>query len=129
MNVTVVERPEMKAAVIRIPRDGHKVREAWKEVMAQLDGFPALADRKNGLVFIPEWQWETEVVMLWVGVEVTSFDSLPEGLEQITIPAKEVRQNFHERRSRADVGNCLKISSGRMRWRAGWTGSPVRTGG
>lgn len=89
MNVTIVETSEMKAAVIRIPRDGSKVREAWKEVMAKLDGHPSLADRENGLVFIPEWQWETEVIMLWVGVEVASFDSLPEGLTTITIPARK----------------------------------------
>ncbi|TJY42728.1 hypothetical protein E5161_07755 [Cohnella pontilimi] len=89
MQVTIVERPEMKAAVIRIPRDGHKVREAWKEVTAKMEGHPAVADRHHGLVFIPEWQWETEVIMLWVGVEVTGFDSLPPGLEQITIPPRK----------------------------------------
>lgn len=88
MNVEIVERPEMKAAVLRIPRDGHLVRDAWKKVSALLNGHPAVADRDHGYVFIPEWQWATEVTTLWVGMAVHHFDALPDGLETVTIPAK-----------------------------------------
>jgi predicted transcriptional regulator YdeE len=88
MNVEIVERPEMKAVVVRIPRDGKRVREAWKEISALLDGHPAVADRENGFVFIPEWQWATEVTDLWVGLPVKRFENLPTQLEMITIPAK-----------------------------------------
>jgi predicted transcriptional regulator YdeE len=89
MNIEIVERPEMKAAVLQIPRDGNRVREAKKKVATLLDGHPAVADRENYYVFIPEWQWTTEVTTLWVGVKVDTFDGLPGGLEQITIPAKK----------------------------------------
>ncbi|MBW5448320.1 hypothetical protein GE107_19950 [Cohnella sp. CFH 77786] len=89
MNVDIVARPEMKAAALRIPRDGARVRQAWKEISGLLDGHPNVADREHGLVFIPEWQWATEVTTLWVGIEVSTFDNLPPGLERIAIPAKK----------------------------------------
>lgn len=88
MNVEIVERPEMKAAVLQIPRDGKRVREAWAKITAWLDGHPAVAEREYGYVFIPEWQWATEVTTLWVGMAVHHFDGLPDELETITIPAK-----------------------------------------
>lgn len=89
MNVEIVERSEMKAAVLRIPRDGNRVRQAWEEVAGLLDGHPAVADMENGFVFIPEWQWASEVTTLWVGMKVKTFESLPDGLEMLTIPAKK----------------------------------------
>ncbi|MCI3921259.1 VOC family protein [Paenibacillus sp. TRM 82003] len=88
MKVDIVERPELKAAVLEIPRNGSRVREAWKEVAALLEGHPAVADREHGYVFIPEWQWATEVTTLWVGMAVHKFEGLPEGLQRVTIPAK-----------------------------------------
>ncbi|MCA0756847.1 effector binding domain-containing protein [Paenibacillus sp. N4] len=88
MKVEIVVRPEMKAAVLRVPRDGSRVRQAWKEVEELLSGHPAVDDGENGFVFIPEWQWATEVTTLWVGMKVNTFESLPEGLETIEIPAK-----------------------------------------
>lgn len=88
MKVEIVERPEMRAAVLQIPRDGNRVRQAWKEVAGLLDDHPVVADRQNGFVFIPEWQWATEVTTLWVGMEVSSFESLPDGLGRVTIPQK-----------------------------------------
>lgn len=88
MNVEIIGRPEMKAAVLRIPRDGHQVREAWKKVASLLEHHPAVTDREHGYVFIPEWQWSSEVTTLWVGMAVEHFDGLPDELEQITIPAK-----------------------------------------
>lgn len=88
MNVEIVERPELKAAVLRIPRDGSQVREAWAKVAAWLDGHPVVADKEHGFVFIPEWQWAAEVTELWVGMLVDSFDGLPEELETLTLPAK-----------------------------------------
>ncbi|WP_435925589.1 effector binding domain-containing protein [Paenibacillus sp. DYY-L-2] len=89
MNVEIVERPEIKAAVLRIPRDGSLVREAWAKVAERLDGHPAVADKEHGYVFIPEWQWATEVTELWVGMLVEQFEGLPEELETLTIPAKK----------------------------------------
>ncbi|WMT43326.1 GyrI-like domain-containing protein [Paenibacillus sp. D2_2] len=88
MTVEIVERPELKAAVLRIPRDGRLVRETWSKVAAWLDGHPAVADKEHGYVFIPEWQWATEVTTLWVGMVVNNFDGLPAELEAITISAK-----------------------------------------
>lgn len=88
MNVEIVERPAIKAAVLRVPRDGKLVREAWAKVTAWLDGHPAVAERQHGYVFIPEWQWATEVTTLWVGMAVHHFGGLPAELEAITIPAK-----------------------------------------
>jgi predicted transcriptional regulator YdeE len=74
--------------VLRIPRDGKRVREAWTEVAELLDGNPAVADREHGYVFIPEWQWATEITALWVGMIVHNFDALPDELETVTVPAK-----------------------------------------
>jgi len=88
MNVEIVEELEKKAIVLQIPRDGSRVREAWKEVAALLDGHPAVADREHGYVFIPEWQWATEVTTLWVGMIVHHFDAIPDKLETVNIPAK-----------------------------------------
>jgi len=87
--VEIVTRPEWKAAAIRVPRDGARVREAWKELESRLGGHPAVREREFGYVFIPEWQWATEVTTLWVGVAVESFEGLPSGLETLTIPARQ----------------------------------------
>ncbi|WP_433620160.1 GyrI-like domain-containing protein [Paenibacillus cellulositrophicus] len=88
MNIEIVERPELKAAVLHIPRDGRLVRDAWAQVSARLKHHPGVADREHGYVFIPEWQWSTEVTTLWVGMVVDHFEGLPAELQQITIPAK-----------------------------------------
>ncbi|MBB6671055.1 GyrI-like domain-containing protein [Cohnella nanjingensis] len=89
MEITIVERPALQAVVLKIPRDGSEVRRAWKIVHAAMADHPALANREYGLVFIPEWQWETEVTTLWVGVEVRSLEGLPGGFETISIPARK----------------------------------------
>ncbi|HZG58744.1 GyrI-like domain-containing protein [Paenibacillus sp.] len=88
MKVEITARPELKAAVLEVPRDGSRVREDWKTVAALLEGHPAVADREHGYVFIPEWQWSTEVTTLWVGMAVRTFEGLPEGVQRVTIPAK-----------------------------------------
>jgi predicted transcriptional regulator YdeE len=88
MKIEIIERPELKAAVLRIPRDGKRVREAWKEISVLLEGNPAVTDREHGYVFVPEWQWATEVTTLWVGMTVDRLDGLPAGVETITIPPK-----------------------------------------
>jgi predicted transcriptional regulator YdeE len=87
--VDIVTRPEWKAAAIRVPRDGARVREAWKELESLLGDHPAVTERDFGYVFIPEWQWATEVTTLWVGVPVNSFEGLPSGIETLTIPARQ----------------------------------------
>lgn len=88
MYVDIIEMPELKAAVLEIPRDGGEVRKAWKKVSELLGGHSAVQDPDNGYVFIPEWQWATEVTTLWVGMLVSGFEGLPDGLAQVTIPAK-----------------------------------------
>ncbi|MCD9023620.1 effector binding domain-containing protein [Cohnella silvisoli] len=88
MKVTIVEKQSMKMAVIKSVRNGSDVRQAWKRVQQLLKGHPAVGNDEYGHVLIPEWQWPTEVTTLWTGVEVNSFDNLPEGLETITIPAR-----------------------------------------
>ncbi|WP_123041876.1 GyrI-like domain-containing protein [Cohnella candidum] len=88
MSVEIVERPTLLAAVIQVPRDGAKVREAWKQVEVLLADHPAVADRENGLVFIPEWQWKTGVETLWVGVEIRDAEGLPQGLQTVSLPAR-----------------------------------------
>ncbi|MCC3376595.1 GyrI-like domain-containing protein [Cohnella sp. REN36] len=89
MNITIVERPALLAVVLKIPRDGGEVRRAWQAVNAAMEGHPARANGEFGLVFIPEWQWKSEVTTLWVGVEVSSLEGLPEGFETISIPARQ----------------------------------------
>lgn len=88
MNVEIVERPEIMAAVIRIPRNGQLVREAWAQAATWLQDNQAVADREHGYVFIPEWQWATEVTTLWVGVPVNHTEGLPAGLVTIKLPAR-----------------------------------------
>ncbi|MEF3311378.1 GyrI-like domain-containing protein [Paenibacillus sp. GYB004] len=86
--IVVVERPEMKAIVLRTIANQRDVRQAWKAVEAAMKGHADRLHTDEGLVFIPEWQWATKVETLWVGVEAGSLDRIPEGFETITIPAK-----------------------------------------
>ncbi|MFD0712815.1 GyrI-like domain-containing protein [Paenibacillus sp. GCM10027626] len=88
-DITIVERPEMKAVVLRTQQSGRDVREAWKEIEHAMLQQPDRIRHDQGLVFIPEWQWQTSVETLWVGVEVRSFDQVPPGFETLTIPAKK----------------------------------------
>lgn len=86
--IVVVERPEMKAIVLRTVQSRRDVRQAWREIENTVADHPDRLNADEGLVFIPEWQWATRVETLWVGVEVHSLDRVPEGLETITIPAR-----------------------------------------
>lgn len=88
MRVTIVEKPLLKAVVIRTIRNGSKVREAWLNVQELMKDNLSVSNEEYGLVLIPEWQWPTEVTTLWTGVEVRDYDQLPEGVETITIPAR-----------------------------------------
>ncbi|MFX3633162.1 MAG: GyrI-like domain-containing protein [Candidatus Pristimantibacillus sp.] len=112
MNIDIVERPELKAAVLCIARDGSQVRKAWKEVQSLLGDHPNVVDKANGYVFIPEWQWATGVTTLWVGVAVSSFESLPDGLEKLTIPAKK----FVQVRVKGDRSCMEKTYSDLFEW-------------
>jgi predicted transcriptional regulator YdeE len=88
MRVTIVEKPALKAVVIRTIRNGSSVRDAWQNVQQLMKDNPSVSNKEYGLVLIPEWQWPTEVTTLWTGVEVRDFDQLPIGVETITIPAR-----------------------------------------
>lgn len=61
---------------------------AWQRLQELLKGHPAVCNDEYGHVIVPEWQWPTEVTTLWTGVEVSSFDDLPDGLETIAIPGR-----------------------------------------
>ncbi|WP_052759766.1 GyrI-like domain-containing protein [Paenibacillus sp. DMB20] len=87
--IIIVERPEMKAIVLRTIANKRDVRLAWKEIEAAMADHSGRPNADEGLVFIPEWQWATRVETLWVGVQVNSLERVPEGLETITIPAKK----------------------------------------
>jgi predicted transcriptional regulator YdeE len=87
--ITIVERPEMYAMVLRTIRDGRTVREAWKKIEEVMANHPDRSDTEFGLVFIPEWQWPTTVETLWVGVEVKSLNRVPQGFETLTLPARK----------------------------------------
>jgi predicted transcriptional regulator YdeE len=89
MQVSIVEKPSMKVAAIRSECSGKAVRKAWQSVQELLKGHSAVCNDEFGHVIIPEWQWQTTVTMLWTGVEVSSFDDLPDGLETMTIPGRK----------------------------------------
>ncbi|WP_282941076.1 GyrI-like domain-containing protein [Paenibacillus sp. RC67] len=88
MNVSIVERPELRAAVLKVECDGSQVRQAWRQLEGLMEGKSARLNEDYGHVFIPEWQWPTGVKTLWVGVEVPSYDDMPEELERLIIPAR-----------------------------------------
>lgn len=88
MRVSIIEKPSLKAVVIRTIRNGSKVREAWQTIQKLMKNNPSVSNDEYGLVLIPEWQWPTEVTTLWTGIEVSDFDRIPDGLETITIPAR-----------------------------------------
>ncbi|MDF2646049.1 MAG: AraC family transcriptional regulator [Paenibacillus sp.] len=87
--IVVVERPEMKAIVMRTIASQRDVRQAWKEIENAMADHSGRLNTDEGLVFIPEWQWSTRVETLWVGVAASSLDHVPDGFETITIPAKK----------------------------------------
>src|SRR5262249_43127403 len=89
MSVTIVDMPEMNAVVLRTEQNGRDVRQAWHEVMKLMADHPARTDDEHGIVFVPEWQWATGGHILRVGVQVDSFDNVPEGLETMTIPPRQ----------------------------------------
>ncbi|MGZ9585272.1 GyrI-like domain-containing protein [Paenibacillus marinisediminis] len=89
MNISLVTRPEMTAAVIQTEQNGFDVRRGWRYIQTLLQDHPNRTSMDYGFVFVPEWQWVTGVNMLWVGVEVNSTDALPAGVETITIPARD----------------------------------------
>ncbi|WP_373230754.1 GyrI-like domain-containing protein [Cohnella sp.] len=88
MQVSIVEKKQLKAVVIRTIRNGSEVRNAWQRVQELMKYHPSVCNDEYGLVLIPEWQWPTEVTTLWTGIEVSDFDRIPEELEKITIPAR-----------------------------------------
>ncbi|NMO98193.1 hypothetical protein [Paenibacillus lemnae] len=64
MNVTVIDRDEFKAVVLKAEMGGQDVRRAWKEMQGKNFNW---ITQDFGYVFIPEWQWSTGVKELWVG--------------------------------------------------------------
>jgi predicted transcriptional regulator YdeE len=88
VNISIVETAPLHLVVIRTERSGSEVRRAWRLVQELMKGHPAVSNEEYGIVVIPEWQWPTEVTTLWTGIEVASFENLPEGLEIITIPGR-----------------------------------------
>lgn len=87
--IVVIERPEMKAIVLRTIANQRDVRQAWKEIENVVGDHPDKLNPYEGLVFIPEWQWAKNVETLWVGVEVSSLNHVPVGFETITIPSRK----------------------------------------
>lgn len=89
MKVAIVTKPELNALVLKSEQSGLDVRAAWKKVMQLVQERKTDWNRNLGYVFIPEWQWPTGVMELWVGVEVESF--LPENnedFELFTLPGR-----------------------------------------
>ncbi len=112
IDVEIVSRPPLLAAAIRVPRDGARVREAWSKLESLLEDHPAVLERDFGYVFVPEWQWATEVTMLWVGVSVNGFEGLPAGLETLTIPARQ----FARTRVIGDAAMMRQTYDGLAEW-------------
>ncbi|WP_274362247.1 GyrI-like domain-containing protein [Paenibacillus thermotolerans] len=89
MIVSIVTRPAVKAVVLKSAQNGRDVRTAWKEVQRIIqENSVERVNREVGIVFVPEWQWETGVKELWVGVEVASDVQVPDALELLTLPAR-----------------------------------------
>ena len=86
MKVTIKERDEFKAVVLKAKMGGQDVRRAWKEMQSK--DFKWI-NHELGYVFIPEWQWSTGVKDLWVGVEVNSFTQEHEEFEQFSLPKRK----------------------------------------
>lgn len=104
MSIEIVEQPELLAVVIRVSRDSEQVREASAKLSELLKDHPAVSDHEHSYIFIPEWQWETEVTSLWVGRKVDRFENLPMELEMITIPTKRfARIKVHGDRAHVDA--------------------------
>ncbi|QYR23495.1 GyrI-like domain-containing protein [Paenibacillus sp. sptzw28] len=89
MNVAIIEKPEVKAIVLKSNQNGRDVRQAWKQIQELLIGYPTRYNKEYGYVFIPEWQWSTGVHTLWVGVEVDSFEYVPIEVERFIIPSRK----------------------------------------
>lgn len=89
MNVTIVTKPELKAIVLKSDQSGPDVRGAWKKVLQHIQERAIDWNRDLGYVFIPEWQWPTGVMELWVGVEVESFQQEHNGdFELFSLPGR-----------------------------------------
>ncbi|WP_156043112.1 hypothetical protein [Paenibacillus sp. UNC451MF] len=56
MKVSLVERLELKAAVLKVDRNGSQVRQAWMRVEGMMEGKTSRLSGDYGHVFIPEWQ-------------------------------------------------------------------------
>lgn len=88
--VAVITKPEMKAIALRTNQNGRGVRSAWKEVQQIIQNHNITWTNYDiGYVFVPEWQWSTTVIDLWVGVEVESFPSEDVGFERFTFPQRK----------------------------------------
>ncbi len=65
--------------------------DAWKEALEKAYSIPGWINRKLRYGVFPESDHigPTKVYTYWVGIEVDSFVVIPEGMEALTLPARE----------------------------------------
>lgn len=99
MEATVVAKDQLQLAVLRAEGThadfqlGKDVRRAWQELQAALaDNKSLIVNDSIGYVIYPQWgldgQGKGDNHTLWVGVQVKSFDGLPDQVEQVAIPSR-----------------------------------------
>jgi predicted transcriptional regulator YdeE len=97
MEASVVAKEKLLLAVLKTEGSvadyglGKDVRRAWKELQHKLEHSSSLLSNSSiGYVVYPQWNTGAtdETHSLWVGVQVNSFEGLPEGVEQLAIPGR-----------------------------------------
>lgn len=91
MFVTRVERAQFSLLVVKVACSGEAVRQGWKELYQRLDpdSMQRLTAASYGYVLVPEWQWESGVRDLWVGIKAWPEMTAPEGTAVIDIPERQ----------------------------------------
>ncbi|NOU90544.1 hypothetical protein GC102_33120 [Paenibacillus sp. LMG 31460] len=86
--VELIEVAPFKALAIRtgMTPDKSGTRVAWSNLTAQVPLMDArLTDGPSAYVFIPQDQWSKQVDTLWVGLAVSEFGDVPDGIESLVV--------------------------------------------
>jgi hypothetical protein len=86
--VELVEMAPFKALAVRsgMTPDKSGTRVAWSKLTEHVPLDDArLAAGPSAYVFIPQQQWDKEVDTLWVGLAVSEFGKVPDGVETLEV--------------------------------------------
>ncbi|SFK97732.1 GyrI-like small molecule binding domain-containing protein [Paenibacillus sp. 1_12] len=88
ITVELVEVAPFKALAVRtgMSPDHSGTRIAWSKLIEQVPLDDArLTPTTSAYVFIPQEQWGKEVDTLWVGLAVSEFGEVPDGIETLEV--------------------------------------------